>query len=152
MPEAEIASTLTFAPTAERGAWTPATHYSLWKSVEFLMPEAEFSSTLRVAPTALRGPRTPATHYFLWKSVEILMPETELSSTLRFAPTTVRGAWTPADRFGGQTTGPDSPNRRAQFVTLPVLGGEFGVESESGLTDLEARRQVQTAPIGGHNL
>ena len=53
MPETEIAWTLTFAPTAVRGPWTPATLYFLWKTVEFLMPEAEFSSTLTFAPTAV---------------------------------------------------------------------------------------------------
>ena len=72
MPEAEFASTLSVAPTAVRGPWTPATHYFLWKSVEFLMPEAELSSTLRFAPTVVRGAWTPGTHNFLWKSVSRL--------------------------------------------------------------------------------
>ena len=43
---AKLSSTLRFAPTTVRGSRTPATHYFLWKSVEFLMPETELSSTL----------------------------------------------------------------------------------------------------------
>ena len=51
------------------------------------------------------------------------------------------------DSFVRATLGADTPIMSAIFVTLPVLGGEFGVESESGLTDL-----VGPPPVQNHAL